>query len=151
LIFRKVNGGQNWGFTLKLRKIDKLGQFMFKYGKYTTIAKNSFVNDRANRVFFLFSAIFNILIWILLGWQVKSFPELIPLHYNIYYGIDLYGSWNEIFILPAAGLIILLVNYPAAFFLYNKHKILSYFLVGAGFLLTVYLFLAATAIILINS
>jgi hypothetical protein len=47
-------------------------------------------------------------IWKLL--PVVANDPFIPLHYNIYLGIDKFGHWYEIFILPAIGLIFLIVN-----------------------------------------
>jgi len=34
----------------------------------------------------------------------------IPLHYNIYFGVDWYGAWWNIFFMPIIGAVILLVN-----------------------------------------
>lgn len=39
--------------------------------------------------------------------QGQSF---IPLHYNVYFGIDLFGAWYGIFVPPLFGLIVLIIN-----------------------------------------
>ncbi|HBL39884.1 TPA: hypothetical protein DDZ10_04445 [Candidatus Uhrbacteria bacterium] len=38
----------------------------------------------------------------------------IPLHYNIYLGIDGFGPWYRIFILPVLGLVMLVLNLSLA-------------------------------------
>lgn len=47
-------------------------------------------------------------IWRLLP-VVKNDP-FIPLHYNVYLGIDRFGPWYEVFILPAIGIVFMIVN-----------------------------------------
>lgn len=47
-------------------------------------------------------------IWKLL--PVVQDNPFIPLHYNVYLGIDRFGPWYSIFILPAIGLVFMLFN-----------------------------------------
>ena len=111
----------------------------------------SFIQDRLVKINLLASLVLNIIIWTMLAWQTKFFPELITLHYNIYFGIDLLGYWYQIFLLPALGLIVFLLNSFFAILLFNKEKIISYFLVGATTLIQVLLLLATISIISVNS
>jgi Co/Zn/Cd efflux system component len=99
----------------------------------------------------------NILIWLIIYLKfyplVYNLPEeqsFIPLHYNIYLGIDLFGPWQNIFYLPGIGLLIFLVNTISALLLYSKKEILSYFLSISSSLLQVFLLLATIFVILIN-
>jgi len=103
------------------------------------------------------AAILNLLIWLLIYFklrpQVYNLPEdqaFIPLHYNIYIGIDSYGIWQKIFILPGLGLLFAIINTIIAFLIYNKKKILSYFLCLANPIIQLILLLSTTLIILIN-
>ncbi len=61
----------------------------------------------------LFSLVLVILMVVLPLWRllpvVRENP-FIPLHYNIYLGIDRFGPWYRIFILPILGLIMLILN-----------------------------------------
>ncbi|MFA6322317.1 MAG: hypothetical protein WCX71_02455 [Candidatus Buchananbacteria bacterium] len=123
---------------------------MFKYDSYTTILINSLFRDRIVRMLFLLALLIDVLIWFFLGWSVRDLPESIPLHYNIYYGIDLYGNWYEILYLPAVGLLFLSINFILALYLYSREKILSYFLAAVSFLGLFFLALAAIFITLTN-
>ncbi|MAF13962.1 MAG: hypothetical protein CMI53_03645 [Parcubacteria group bacterium] len=107
-----------------------------------------FFNDKVIKGNLLFSILVNIFLWIFLVWQVKSFPDLISLHYNIYFGIDLLGSKYQLFLLPVLGLIFFFINLLIGSMVYTKEKILSYFLSGAS-TLSQFIFLIAVAFITI--
>lgn len=51
--------------------------------------------------------------------------ESIPLHYNIYVGVDLFGPWEHLFFLPILGLIFFLINLFAQAFFVRKEPLLS--------------------------
>ncbi|NQU77157.1 hypothetical protein HQ544_00495 [Candidatus Falkowbacteria bacterium] len=55
--------------------------------------------------------------------------ELIPLHYNIYFGVDLIGNKNNIFKLSFIGFLVFLINYFLAFLVYRREKLASYILI----------------------
>jgi len=111
---------------------------------------NSYFNDRVVKINFFLSLFINISLWLLVLWQTKNFDELIPLLYNIYFGIDLLGFWYQIYLLPGLGLLFFLVNFALAGILYSKEKIISYFLVGGSTFSQIIFFLATIFIILIN-
>lgn len=103
------------------------------------------------------AAIINMAIWLLIYFKfypvVYSLPQeqsYIPLHYNIYTGIDLFGSWQRIFIWPTLGLIILIINLIFAGIIYDKKEIISYFLSFAATLAQIFLLIATLLTILIN-
>ena len=103
------------------------------------------------------AAMVNSTIWLLIYFKfypaVYSLPQeqsYIPLHYNIYTGIDLFGSWQRIFIWPTIGLIILIINLVLAIVLYDKKEIISYFLSFAAVFVQVFLLIATMLTILIN-
>ncbi|MEK7512097.1 MAG: hypothetical protein AAB575_03740 [Patescibacteria group bacterium] len=115
---------------------------------------------RKNKLILISSIIglvLNLLIWLVIYFKfyplVYDLPEeqsFIPLHYNIYLGVDLFGKWQNIFYLPGIGLVIFLVNTISALLLYSKKEILSYFLSVSSALLQVFLLLATIFVILIN-
>lgn len=99
----------------------------------------------------------NILIWALIYLKLQPVvqtlaeePAFIPLHYNIYLGVDLFGNWHRILWLPGVGLFILLLNGLLAFRLFNRKKILSYFLAVSAVFSQILLLVASLFIILIN-
>ena len=61
----------------------------------------------------LFSLAFivNIISWLFIYFKIRPGSEIIPLHYNIFYGADSVGRGYYIYFLPAVGMLILLVNF----------------------------------------
>lgn len=105
----------------------------------------------------LVGLIINLLIWGLIYFKfrplVYNLPEdqaFVPLHYNIYLGIDSYGAWQTIFLLPFFGVLFLLINTLLAFIVFNKREILSYFLSFSAAVLQIFFFIASLLTILIN-
>lgn len=100
--------------------------------------------------------IINILLWILLYYEFHRFasdnPDIsnLPLHYNVFFGIDKFGPWYAILWLPGTGLIIAIINLLLAFITYNKKILASYFLSFSNLLAQILLALSAILIILIN-
>ena len=99
----------------------------------------------------LFLALFlNILLWYLLFKGTPQERDLVPLHYSIYFGIDLIGPWYKIFILPILGAVFFLINSILGFLFYHLEKILSYFLVTASVLIQVFLIINGLLLLFIN-
>jgi len=78
---------------------------------------------------FLLSLFINLLIWLALWWKIPPSSEWLPLHYNIYFGIDWLGPWSYIFISPFLGLIIILLNACLVIWLQLKELFLSQLLI----------------------
>jgi len=105
----------------------------------------------------IIAIILNLLIWLVIFIKLRpiinSLPDdqaYIPLHYNIYTGVDSYGRWERTFILPIFGLSVIFINTLTSFILYNRKEILSYFLSMSSALIQALLLIATTFIILIN-
>jgi len=74
----------------------------------------------------------------------------LPLHYNIYFGIDRFGPWYFVFF-PAvlgAALLILNLGFEAAFF--RRERMLSKFFAFATVFSEAMLFIAVVLIVLLN-
>lgn len=109
--------------------------------------------DRFFQMVFSLALGINLIIWILLYFKffpLRSLGDLVPLHYNVYFGIDLVGKWYKIFIIPLAGFIIFLINLILYCTLYLKEKMIKYFLGIAGLFSQIVLLIASFTIILIN-
>lgn len=76
--------------------------------------------------------------------------SFIPLHYNIYLGIDAYGYWTNLYWLPGWGLIFWIINTILAFTVYNKKIIAGYYLALSQPLIQFFLGVATLLIILMN-
>jgi len=59
---------------------------------------------------YVFACLFNISIWLWLWFYIRPVGNSLPLHYNIYFGIDEIGNGYELYFLPLLGLIIILFN-----------------------------------------
>ncbi len=100
--------------------------------------------------------ILNILLWVFLIWQMNGIVQelgrtaTIPLHYNIYFGIDKFGLWWKVFFLPLFGSIIFLVNVIGALLIYNHKSLVSHFLIATATAIQLIIWLASIFIILIN-
>ncbi|MBN1779212.1 MAG: hypothetical protein JW816_03270 [Candidatus Buchananbacteria bacterium] len=99
---------------------------------------------------FFFSLILNLAVWILILTQIGKFEADIPLHYNIYFGIDNFGSKNDLYFLPIFASIVLVINFLISLYSFFKEKMLTYFLVGGSILVQILALLASIAIILLN-
>lgn len=100
------------------------------------------------------SIVFNICLWLVLYFKLKPISQEldpnIPLHYNIYFGIDYFGHWTQSFIMSGFGLFIILINTFLAFLIYLKEKFLSYFLIGVCLFSQIVLFIAGVLVVLLN-
>lgn len=60
--------------------------------------------------FFVAAFAVNIISWLFIYYKIRPSSEIVPLHYNIFYGADLVGKGYFIYLIPAAGLFIILLN-----------------------------------------
>ena len=98
----------------------------------------------------------NLAIWVVLYIKIKPLSFIsefgqIPLHYNIYFGIDKIGPWYNVFALPLIGLIVIIFNNILGYTFYLKEKLISHFLVGSQFIVQIILAFGAFLIILLNT
>jgi len=54
--------------------------------------------------------ILNIMLWLFIYTQVNPRDDLIFLHYNIYFGVDLIGEWYWLYFMPLLGIVIFCTN-----------------------------------------
>lgn len=96
------------------------------------------------------SLLLNIILWVVLWSKFGLGSEPIPLHFNIVYGIDFVGRARLVYQLPAAGLLILIVNSTLSNILNKEEKIFGYFLNFAGLLVQVMIFIAGLVLVFLN-
>jgi hypothetical protein len=85
----------------------------------------------------------------------RLFPEIyglpvIPLHYNIHYGVDWTGAWWQIFALPAMGIVFFLINTGIALFFVRRNELLTNVALSATVLLSALLFAAMVFVVSLN-
>ena len=97
-------------------------------------------------------------LWQLLTWWQAIFiyrnltGNLLVLHYNVDFGIDLVADPSHIFIYPLFGLVVLLVNFiiAASLFRHRNFKVFTQLLLAAAALFGLFLSLVVLFIYLIN-
>ena len=115
-------------------------------------------NYRLNKVIlvnFIVSLVLNLVSWIFLAIKIAPLRYLsvsgtIPLHYNLYFGVDVFGQWYHVFALPLFGLCIIIFNNLLGYVMYEHEKLLSYFLVYIQTITHLILVAASIFIILLN-
>ena len=96
------------------------------------------------------SCLANISLWTFLFKNQKSSELPVILHYNLFFGVDYLGSYSEIYLIPAVGVIVIIANVILGYLLYEKEKLASYFLAFNIFIIQSFLLLAGYLIVEIN-
>ncbi len=86
---------------------------------------------------------------------LRLVPELqgttyIPLHYNIYFGIDQFGPWYRVFTLPALGLALFLLNLVFEGIYFHQEHVLAKFFAVMTVATELILFVSVVFIVLLN-
>lgn len=96
------------------------------------------------------SCLANISLWAFLFKNQKSSELPVILHYNLFFGVDYLGAYNEIYLIPIVGVIIIFINTILGYLLYERERLASYFLVFNIFIVQSFLLLAGYLIVEIN-
>lgn len=112
---------------------------LFYYSLKDKIKKHPFIQNRVLLVLSGLSLVLNGIIWYIIYTRfrlevLQSGSDLITLHYNIFLGTDLFGPFHMIYRIPSIGLAILILNIVLAVYLYQRTKILAYYLIVMAFL-----------------
>lgn len=94
--------------------------------KITKLPIREFLADRIVVILVSLALAINVVVGWFLYDKFHRQTEFVPLHYNIYFGIDLYGPWYQILVLPATGLAFLFINFILSFILYKRVRLYSY-------------------------
>jgi hypothetical protein len=108
---------------------------------------------RVYRITAICSAILILLTFLLPVWRIApqaAQRPFIPLHYNIYLGVDAFGPWYAIFILPCLGAALLFSNILFEAIFFRRERVLSSFFAYATVFSEIVLFVAMVLIVLLN-
>ncbi|MEK7615554.1 MAG: hypothetical protein AAB431_04195 [Patescibacteria group bacterium] len=86
-------------------------------------------------------------------WRIVPLADtnpFLPLHYNVYFGVDRFGPWYHIFFLPALGFLFFLLNTALQMHFFRSEKLLSRFLAISTMFIEVTFVIAMILIILLN-
>lgn len=97
------------------------------------------------------TAIFtNILMWIYIFLKLSKKSDMLFLHYNVIFGVDLVGEWWRILFLPIGGLLIIILNFILALYCYNQDRLISRFLTVFAGVFEIFLMVAVYFTVDIN-
>jgi hypothetical protein len=114
---------------------------LIKFYKFVDSLKNSPARkDRLLLATTIGALVLNVGLWLFLYFELKAIlavePDklMMPIHYNVFFGIDLYQSWYMAYMFPGIGLGIWLINLILSWILYSKKNLASQFLGVTSFL-----------------
>jgi len=99
------------------------------------------------------SLLFLIAMWLLPIWRIVPLAEqkpFLPLHYNVYMGIDRFGPWYYAFFIPVLGTLLWIVNTVFEALFFQKARILSSFFAFGTVITECILFASLIFMILLN-
>ena len=98
--------------------------------------------------FLIFLIVLYLPIWRIL--PLAGEHPYIQLHYNIYLGVDRFGDWKELFVLPGLGLGILFLNLVLQTFSFRHERLLAMLFGISTVFLELILLCAMGLIVLLN-
>ncbi|NQV13315.1 MAG: hypothetical protein HQ530_03365 [Parcubacteria group bacterium] len=90
----------------------------------------------------------NFAVWMVLALKIKPSVYPIPLHYNIYSGIDAIDLWYKSFVIPAFGFFLLFLNFVVSLAFYRREKFITHLLAVSN--VVIQLLLLAASIVMIQ-
>src|SRR3989338_6829827 len=128
-----------------------------KWHAYTTELRDRFSEFKKASVLYRWAVIISLIILLanfaLLLWRLAPFFEpgqSIPLHYNIYFGIDIFGQWERLFLLPAIGALFLFLNFIAQLYFVRRIPLLALFFACGTILVEAVLLISLLFVVLMN-
>lgn len=135
---------------MKFKQTDKI----LKTGlgaKIRSFFAQEYFKSHIVRWLLLFVIVANLANWAALKIFIQPVDLPIILHYNVYFGVDMLGDWKNLFLLPAIGLILFLINFFLSLYFYKrKERIASYLLLIAALMIQLSLIIASVGVIIIN-
>jgi hypothetical protein len=105
------------------------------------------------KIYCIINIFFNIFLWVLTYIINKqSSDNLITLHYNVDFGVNLIGLASQIYIIPLLGLIIIIINsFVASIFIkFKQGHFIAHLLLASVSFVHAFLFLGIVSVYLIN-
>ena len=76
----------------------------------------------------------SLLLTLFMAWyavtRIHPTSDSIFLHYNVFFRIDLVGEWWKLWLIPAFGGGVLILNFLVSYFIYSNNKFLSRLLIA---------------------
>jgi len=94
-----------------------------------------------------------VLVWIVPSWRLVPILEpeaIVPLHYNIYFGVDFVGKWYWVYFLPGFGTAVFIANAILSVKERKESKVFSDMLSITYFVVALFVTAAMFFVLLIN-
>ena len=91
-----------------------------------------------------------IFMWLYILLNISASNEIIYLHYNVIFGIDLVGQWWRILFLPLAAFLMMIVNTIFSLITFNNDKLISRLILFYSLVVQIFLALAVYFTVEIN-
>ncbi len=103
-------------------------------------------------VFFMLiaSLIINVASWVWLAWQIAPQQDLIFLHYNVLFGVDLIGDWWKVYYVPLLGLLIILLNTFIGWVFFGREKFVAHIIHFVSLLCQIFLLIFSALLVFLN-
>ncbi|PIR02923.1 MAG: hypothetical protein COV60_03080 [Candidatus Magasanikbacteria bacterium CG11_big_fil_rev_8_21_14_0_20_43_7] len=109
-----------------------------------------YLKKKPNIILLCISVGLNIAAWMWLGLNIRPALGQVFLHYNILFGVDLVGSWYNVFALPLAGIFIIFCNATLGWRLYKQDPFATYVLQGIAIFVNVLLLISTALLVFLN-
>lgn len=119
-----------------------------QHGRYTALFSTRMFKVTSMCALVLLCAAVALPLW-------RLFPDLyaqpvVPLHYNIHYGVDWTGRWWQIFTFPVLGLCAIFINIALALFFIQRDRLLTNIILVSNVLLAALFFAAEVFAVSLN-
>jgi hypothetical protein len=95
----------------------------------------------------------NFFLWLLAKYVVSVIDEdQIALHYTVDFGIDYFGSYEKIYIMPLLGLVIFIINFTLSALMARAQdiRLVSHITLASALIANLFLVAAVASVYLIN-
>jgi hypothetical protein len=82
--------------------------------------------------------------------NINVSQDLVVLHYNVDFGVNLIGDVKQIYIIPLLGLFIILINLILLIIIYRQNRFFANLLLAGAMLANLFLLIGTASIYLIN-
>ena len=96
------------------------------------------------------SIVLNLISWLWLAFHIRRSAEQVFLHYNILFGVDQIGEPSQVYRIPLAAMILLVINSVSSWILYRKDWFFSYFLLAITVIVTTFALISSILIVSLN-
>lgn len=108
------------------------------------------LKDKGALISIVLAVIFLISSFLILILNIQSSGLSYVIHYKAIGGIDLFGSWRDVYYLIFAGILIFIINLFIANLLWQRSKELAYFTIFSLPVLQVFLLTSSISLVYIN-